>query len=105
MENLRKSNYARTKGPIEMIFRRVTAKVIANIVLKFGDNRLKGRGVTGGSIWKNFRKKCDYAKTGRPIKSIPRGFAATNVINIVLKFGDNQTKERGVTEEVNLKKI
>ena len=50
VENLRKSNYAKTEGPIEMIFRCFTAKVIANIVYKFGDNRLKGRGVTGGQF-------------------------------------------------------
>ena len=56
VENLRKSNYAKTKVPVKMISKCFTAKVIANIVLKFGDNRLKGRGVTGGSIWRNFRK-------------------------------------------------
>ena len=41
---MRKSNYAKTEGPIKMIFRRLTAIVIANIVLKFGDNQPKGRG-------------------------------------------------------------
>ena len=47
MKNLRKFNYAKSKVPIKMIFRCFTAKVIANIVSKFGDNRLKGRRVTG----------------------------------------------------------
>ena len=56
VENLRKSNYAKTESPIEMIFRCFTANVIAYIVYKFCDNRLKGRGVTGGSIWRNFKK-------------------------------------------------
>ena len=56
VENLRKSNYAETEIPIKIISRCFTAKVITNIVLKFGDNRLKGRGATGGSIWADFRK-------------------------------------------------
>ena len=47
VENLRKSNYAKTKVPIKMIFRCFTAKVITNIVLKFGDNRANEKGVTG----------------------------------------------------------
>ena len=64
VENLRKSNYAKTESPIEMIFRCFTANVIANIVYKFGDNRLKGRGVTGGSIWRNFRKNVITQKRG-----------------------------------------
>ena len=48
-ENSRKSNYAKTEGSIKMIFRCFTAKVIANIVLKFGDNRAKEKGVTWGT--------------------------------------------------------
>ena len=51
VKNLRKSNYAKTEGPIEMIFRCFTAKFITNFVLKFGDNRFKGREATRGSIW------------------------------------------------------
>ena len=31
------------------------ANDITNIVLKFGDNQLKERGATGGSIWADFR--------------------------------------------------
>ena len=36
---------------------------------------------------------------------ISRGFAANDIANIVLKFGDNRTKGNGVTEGVNLRKI
>ena len=36
-----------------MISRGFAAKVITNIVLKFGDNRPKGREVTGGNFGKN----------------------------------------------------
>ena len=46
-----------------------------------------------------FQKKCDYAKTGGPIEMIPWGFAANDIPNIVLNFGDNRAKGRGVTEE------
>ena len=60
--------------PIKMISRFFAAKVITNIVLKFGDNRLKGRG-SRGSDWEKFGKKSNYAKTGRLIKMILRGFA------------------------------
>ena len=56
LENLRKSNYAKTESPIEMIFKSFTANVIAYIVYKFGDNRLKGRGVTGGQFGKILEK-------------------------------------------------
>ena len=58
----------------------------------------------GGSIWGNFRK-CDYAKTRRPIKSILQGFAANDITNIVLKFGDNGLNERGLRRGLNLWKI
>ena len=56
VENLIKSNYAKTEGLIKIIFSCYTAVVITNNVLKFGDNRLKGREVTGRSIWGDFRK-------------------------------------------------
>ena len=59
------------------------AKVILKIVLKFGDNQLKGRDARG-------------------VKLISRGFAASDITNIVLKFGDNWAKGRGVTGEINL---
>ena len=52
----KKCNYAKTGGPIETISWGFAANDITNIVLKFGDNRLKGREVTGGSIWGDFRK-------------------------------------------------
>ena len=105
METLRKSNYAKTKVLIKIIFRYFTAKVIANMVLKFGDNRLNKRGVTGGVNLGRFEKKCNYAKTGEPIKMISRVFAANDITNIVLKFGDNRAKQRGVMEGMNSWKI
>ena len=44
-----------------MISRCFAAKVIKNIVLKFGDNWLKGRGVTEGQflkiVWKEVRRR------------------------------------------------
>ena len=40
-----------------------------------------------------------------PFKMIPLDFAANDIINIVLKFGDNWAKGKGVTGEVNLWKI
>ena len=62
MENLRKSNYAETESPIKMISRCFTAKFITNIVLKSGDNWLKGRGVTGGQFLKKFGRKIDEVR-------------------------------------------
>ena len=62
------------------------------MVLKFGDNRPKGRGVRG-SNWGKFREKSNYAKTGGPIKIIFRGFVENVITNIVLKFGGNWPKE------------
>ena len=50
-----------------------------------------------GVNFNEFQKKCDCAKTGMPIKMILRGFAANDITNIVLKFGDNRAKVRGVT--------
>ena len=97
MGNLGKSNYAKTEGLMKVIFRRYTAVVITNIVLQFGDNRLKGREVTRGSIWGDFRK-CNYVKTRGSIDMISRGFAANDIANFVLKFGDNRTKRKGFTE-------
>ena len=52
-----------------------------------------------------FQKKCDYAKKGMPFKMIPRDFAANDITNIVLKFGNNRAKGKGVTGGVNLWKI
>ena len=56
MRKLKMSNHAKTDGTIRMISRCLITKCKTNIVLKFGDNRLKGRGATGGSIWADFRK-------------------------------------------------
>ena len=43
-EKLRnKSNYAKTGGPIEMILEHVAEMVSAGMLLKFVDNRPKGR--------------------------------------------------------------
>ena len=74
-------------------------------MLKYRDNRLKGRGVTGGQFFGFFRKSVITQKRGGPIKMISRGFAANDIANVVLKFGDNRTKGNGVTEVVNLRKI
>ena len=43
----KKCNYAKMGCPIKTISKFFAAKVITNIVLKFSDNRLKGREVTG----------------------------------------------------------
>ena len=56
MENLRKSNYAKTESPIKMISGSFAAKAILNIVLEFGDNQPKGRAVTGVTLAKNKKK-------------------------------------------------
>ena len=69
-----------------------------NIVWKFGDNRIKERGIReGGEFVENLRKS-NYAKTESPIKMIFRCFIAKVIANIALKFGDNWLKGRGVTE-------
>ena len=64
----KKSNYW---SPIKMIFRGFVAKVITNIVSKFGKNRPKGRGVNLAKI----EEKVYLRKNGRP-----------------LQFGDNRPR-------------
>ena len=81
MENLRKSNYAKTEGPIEMIFRCFTAVVITNIVLKFGYNRAKEKGVTGGSEFVENSRNSNYAETESSIKVIFRCSRAKVIIS------------------------
>ena len=80
----------------KMIFGGRAATVNASLVLKFGDNRPKGKGLEG-VFWGELRKKSDYEKTARPIKTISGGFAAKAILNIVSRFGDNQPKVRAVT--------
>ena len=64
-----------------------------NIASKFGDNRLEGSGVSGGSIWEKLRNKSDYAKTGGPIKMILGGVADIVNASLVLEFVDNWPRE------------
>ena len=47
----KKSNYAKTEGSIKIISKGFAAKATTN-VLKFGDSRPKGRGVTGADLRK-----------------------------------------------------
>ena len=80
-----------------MISRGFAANDITNIVLKFGDNRTKGRRLRRGGEFVENLGKSDYAKTESPIKMIFRCFTAKVIANIVLKCGDNRAKEKGVT--------
>ena len=75
-----------------MISRGFAAKDITNIVLKFGDNRDKGRGV---KFLENIRKSPITEKTENTIKMIFRRSTAEAMTNIMLKFGDNRLKGRG----------
>ena len=52
----KKYNYAKTGSQINMIFRGFAAKATTNIVLKFGDSRPNGKGVTGGQFEKIEKK-------------------------------------------------
>ena len=57
---------------------------------------LRKKGVLGVDLGK-IEEKSTYAKTGGPINMISWGFAARVTIHIVLKFGNNWPKGRGVT--------
>ena len=63
-----------------MIFKSFTAKIMANIVLKFGDNRAKEKGVMGESEFVENLRKSDYAETENPMKMISRCFRAKVII-------------------------
>ena len=67
-------------------------------MLKFGVNRTKGEGVTGGGQFLENLRKSNQAKTDGTIRLIFRYLTAKVITNIVLKFGDNRAKEKGVTE-------
>ena len=67
-----------------MIPRGFAANNITNIVLKFGDDRTKGRKVTGGGKFVENLKKFDYAKTEGPINMNSRCFTGKVTTNIML---------------------
>ena len=91
--------------PIKMIQRGFAANDITNIVLKFGGNLAKVRGVTGGGKFLEKLRKSNHAKTdgmncaktAQRIKMIFGGWAATVNASVVSKYGDNRPKGRGVS--------
>ena len=81
------------------------ANDITITVLKFGDDRTKGREIKGGGKFVENLRKSNYVKTKVSVKMISKCFTAKVIANIVLKFGNNRATRKGVTGEVNLWKI